>query len=158
MNETHWFQVSISCRRLETVSINVHKTPVECFECTVAPVDDHPAITTSLTRFSLFTIASTPVSSLRPQSSCYKTANRAQRNTTTRPVARISQQGGQKPQVGAHFSIQYWMYAAAGEPNMKWGAQISNGGQGPLPTPAGDDPDDHHILSVSLLWKTAVTC
>ena len=36
-NKTHWFHVSISWWRLETVSINVHKTPVECFEYTVAP-------------------------------------------------------------------------------------------------------------------------
>jgi len=27
----------ISCRRLETISINVHKRPVECFECIAAP-------------------------------------------------------------------------------------------------------------------------
>jgi len=39
MNETHWFHVSISCWRLETTSTNVHKTPVECFEYTVAPSD-----------------------------------------------------------------------------------------------------------------------
>ena len=37
MNETHWFQVCISCWRLETVSVNVHETPMECFEYTVAP-------------------------------------------------------------------------------------------------------------------------
>jgi len=37
MNETHWFQVSISCWKLETISIYVHKTPVEYFEYTVAP-------------------------------------------------------------------------------------------------------------------------
>jgi len=32
-----WFQVSISCWRLDTISINFHKTPVEYFEYTVAP-------------------------------------------------------------------------------------------------------------------------
>ena len=37
MNEAHGFQVSISCWRHESISINVHKTPVECFEYTVAP-------------------------------------------------------------------------------------------------------------------------
>jgi len=37
MNETHRFLVSISCWRLETISINVHKTPVEYFEYTAAP-------------------------------------------------------------------------------------------------------------------------
>jgi len=37
MIETHSFQVSISRWRLETKSISVYKTPVECFEYTVAP-------------------------------------------------------------------------------------------------------------------------
>jgi len=37
MNETRWFQVSVSCWRLETISINVLKTPVEYFEYTAAP-------------------------------------------------------------------------------------------------------------------------
>jgi len=37
MNETHWFQISISCWRLETISIHVHKTLVQCFEYAVAP-------------------------------------------------------------------------------------------------------------------------
>jgi len=37
MNEAHRFQVSISRWRLETVSIIVHKSQVECFEYTVAP-------------------------------------------------------------------------------------------------------------------------
>jgi len=37
MNDIPLFQVSISCWRHETISINVHKTPVECFEYTVAP-------------------------------------------------------------------------------------------------------------------------
>jgi len=37
MNAADGFQVSISCWRLETISINVHKTPVECFEYTMAP-------------------------------------------------------------------------------------------------------------------------
>jgi len=44
-----------------------------------------------------------------------------------RPVARIYQQGGQKPggvkkQKGGHiFKIQYWMYAETGGRNVKWG-------------------------------------
>ena len=37
MNETHLFQISISCWRVETISIKVHKIPVECFQYTVAP-------------------------------------------------------------------------------------------------------------------------
>jgi len=36
--------------------------------------------------------------------------------------------GGQRPKRVPHFSMQYWMYAAPGRPNMKWGAHISNGG------------------------------
>jgi len=54
----------------------------------------------------------------------------------SRPVARIWQQGGQKPdggaekQTGGHiFQIQNWMHAATGLPNVKWGARISNGGR-----------------------------
>jgi len=54
------------------------------------PVDDHPAITTTLTRSShmlmhycCFTNATPPVCRPWPQSSCYKTANRAPRNTST---------------------------------------------------------------------------
>jgi len=35
MNEMHGFQVS-SWYRLKTISINVHKTPVECFEYSMA--------------------------------------------------------------------------------------------------------------------------
>jgi len=46
MKEAHRFQVSIFCWRLETISINVHKTPVECFEYAAA----RPTITTTLTR------------------------------------------------------------------------------------------------------------
>ena len=45
--------------------------------------------------------------------------------------------GGQKPkrvaknQKGGHIlKIQHWMHAATGEPNVKWGAPISNGGDG----------------------------
>jgi len=43
----------ISCWRLETISINFHKTPVECFEYAVATLHDHPGITTTLTRSPL---------------------------------------------------------------------------------------------------------
>ena len=42
MYETHWFQVSISYWRLETISISVHRTPMECFEYTVAPIRRPP--------------------------------------------------------------------------------------------------------------------
>jgi len=41
---------------------------------------------------------------------------------------------------GAHLKIQYWMYVTTGGPNVKWGAQISNGGAGTTGPPAGDDP------------------
>jgi len=37
MNETHRFQVFISCLRLETTPINFNKTPVEYFEYILAP-------------------------------------------------------------------------------------------------------------------------
>ena len=62
-------------------------------------------------------------------------------HTHDRPVASMYQQGGPKTRRGGHiFKIQYWMYAATGGPNMKWGAPISNGGTGrhcppPLTTP-----------------------
>ena len=35
------------------------------------------------------------------------------------------------------------MYAATRGPNVKWGAQISNGGPGTTGLPAGDRPDPH---------------
>jgi len=39
-----------------------------------------------------------------------------------RPVARILQQGWPKNRRwGQIFEIQYWMYAATGGPNVKWG-------------------------------------
>jgi len=55
MNEIHRFQVSISCWRVKTISINVHKTPVEysILNTQWHPVDDHRAITTASTRFFL---------------------------------------------------------------------------------------------------------
>jgi len=37
---------------------------------------------------------------------------------------------GQNQKGGHIFKIQYWMYVATGEPNVKWGAPISNGGAG----------------------------
>jgi len=90
MYETHWFQVSIFCWRLETISINVNKTRVECFEYTVASRrrspsyhDQFNAVFPMLMHYFCFTNATTPVSRPRPHSSCYKTANRAPRNTTT---------------------------------------------------------------------------
>jgi len=90
MNEAHRFQVSISCWRLETISINVHKTPVECFEYTVAPGrrpsyyhDPFNAVLPMLMHYVCFTNATTPVCRTGPHSSCYETANRAPRNTTT---------------------------------------------------------------------------
>ena len=49
--------------------------------------------------------------------------------------------GGAKNQKGCHiFKTQYWIYAATGGPNVKWGAPISNGGPGTTGPPAGDDP------------------
>jgi len=51
------------------------------------------------------------------------------------------QQGGAKHQKGGHiFKIQYWMYVATGGPSLKWGAPISNGGDGHHCPPAGDGP------------------
>ena len=41
---------------------------------------------------------------------------------------------------GHIFKIQYWMYAATGGPNVKWGATISNGGSGHHCPPGGDGP------------------
>jgi len=37
------------------------------------------------------------------------------------------------------------MYAATRGPNVKWGAQISNGGPGTTGTPAGDGPDYKNV-------------
>jgi len=38
--------------------------------------------------------------------------------------------GGQKPEGGHIFKMQYWMYAATGGLNLKRGAPVSNGGAG----------------------------
>ena len=46
-----------------------------------------------------------------------------------------------KTHKGGRLSIQYWMHAATSEPNMKGGAQISNGGLGTTGPPAGDGPE-----------------
>jgi len=44
--------------------------------------------------------------------------------------------GRAKNQKGEHLlKIQYWMYAATGDPNVKWGAPISHGGRAPLAPP-----------------------
>ena len=89
MNETHWLSLHFL---LETwiITINIHKTPVECFEYRVAPrrrphhYHDHfNAVFLMLIHYFCFTNATTPVSRPRPQSSCYKTANRAPSNTTS---------------------------------------------------------------------------
>ena len=60
------------------------------------------------------------------------------------PSPRFSSRGaknqmeGQKK--GRHiFKIQYWMYAATGGPNVKWGAPISNGGAGQHWSPLATD-------------------
>jgi len=85
MNENHWFQVSISGWRLETISINVDKTPVECFEYAVAPRRRPPRYHD---RFNaVFPMLLPFVSPTRPQSSCYKTAHRTPRNTTTYSIS-----------------------------------------------------------------------
>jgi len=48
---------------------------------------------------------------------------------------------GPKTRRGGHiFEIQYWMYAATGGPNVKWGAPISNEGRGTTGPSAGDSP------------------
>ena len=51
--------------------------------------------------------------------------------------------GGGKNQKGGHiFKIQYWMYAATGEPNVKYG------GAGHHCPPAGDGPDLTTVLEI----------
>jgi len=47
------------------------------------------------------------------------------------PSPGFSSSGGQKPEGEHIFKIQYWIYAATGGPNVKWGAPISNG-DGPV--------------------------
>jgi len=44
------------------------------------------------------------------------------------PSPEVHNRGGQRPKGWGTFSntVQYWMYAATGGPNMKWGAQISD--------------------------------
>jgi len=62
--------------------------------------------------------------------------------------------GGTKNQKGNHIlKIQYWMYAATGGPNVKWGAPISNGGPGTTSPPAGDGSG--LISRQKSLWVTA---
>ena len=93
MNETHRFQVSISCWRLWNHIDEYLQNTGGMFwvYCTVAPRRQPPRyhdhfnavfpIPWCITFW--FTNATTPVSRPRPQSSCYKTANRAPRKTTT---------------------------------------------------------------------------
>ena len=65
----------------------------------------------------------------------------------------FSSRGAKKPEGGAinqkgrHiFNIQYWMYAAAGGPNVKCGwHRFQMGGLGTTAPPAGDDPDSTQI-------------
>jgi len=46
-------------------------------------------------------------------------------------IAAGKSEGGAKNQQGGHIlKILYWMYATTRGPNVKWGAQISNGGAG----------------------------
>ena len=85
-----WFQVSISCWRLETISINVHENTSGMLWIYSGSRRQPPRYHDQLTLSSLcqciafcFTKATTPVSRPRPKSSCYKTANRTPRNTTT---------------------------------------------------------------------------
>jgi len=52
-----------------------------------------------------------------------------------------NQMEGQKNRKGGHiFKIQYWMYAATGGPNVKWGSTDFKWGGGHHWPPAGDDP------------------
>jgi len=51
-----------------------------------------------------------------------------------------NQMEGPKNSRGHIFKIQYWMYAATGGPNVKWGEPISNGGAGHHWPPASDGP------------------
>jgi len=107
------------------MSINVHKTPVEYFEYTVAThrrpprYHDHfNAVLPMLIHYLCFTNATTQVSRPRPQSSCCKTANRAPRDTTTifnwysyagKPVTR--QQQFPQPH---HFDLKHRGYRNVG--------------------------------------------
>jgi len=68
-------------------------------------------------------------------------------------VAKYQKEGSKPRRGGNILKIQYWMYAATGGPNVKWGAPISNGGfQAPLP-PAGDGP----ALSQKYFSPTLIT-
>ena len=60
---------------------------------------------------------------------------------------------GAKNQKGGHiFKIQYWIYAATGEPNVKWGgADFKWGGRAPL-APAGDDLSTHLATTCPQTW------
>ena len=55
---------------------------------------------------------------------------------------------GQKPEGGGHiFKIQYWMYAATGRPNVKWGGtDFKWGGREPLAPPLAT------VLSLSEIY------
>jgi len=60
----------------------------------------------------------------------------------TGPSPGFSSRGGQKPEGGGHiFKMQYWMYAATGGPNVKWGGtDFKWGGAGTTGPPVGDGP------------------
>jgi len=51
-----------------------------------------------------------------------------------------NQEGPKTRKGGRTFKILYWMYAATKGPNVKWGAQISNGEPGTTGRSAGDRP------------------
>jgi len=56
------------------------------------------------------------------------------------PSPEFTSRGGPKIRRGNIFKIQYWVYAATGGPNVKWGAPIPNGGPGTTGPPAGNGP------------------
>jgi len=61
---------------------------------------------------------------------------------------------GPKTRRGGHiFTIQHWMYAATGGPNVKWGgAPISNGGAGHCWAPRWRRPWLVHWLVYCFVW------
>ena len=66
-----------------------------------------------------------------------------------RPVAGISQHGESKTERGPHFLNTILDVCSNRGLNMKWGAQILNGGTGTTAPPTGDNPSPTtaHILN-----------
>jgi len=56
--------------------------------------------------------------------------HQAHRQDVAAGRAKTQKEGPKTRREGPIFKIQYWIYAATGEPNVKWGAPILNGGAG----------------------------